>query len=257
MRRRSIVVVLACAGVAACGGGEDPPGTTRALDPASFSTQLDHPYWPMRPGDRWTYRETDGHGERQTVTVTVTRRTRTVAAGVRVRAVRDTVSSGGRLVEDTLDLYARDAEGTLWYFGEETAEFENGRLATREGSWEAGVDGAEAGILLPARPRPGMRYREEFLRGEAEDRGRVLATGVPAGAPYGFHRDTLLISDTTPLEPTVSELKFYARGVGPLLTLSASGTEREALLTKDRAPGRWVRRAGSAPLGRAPLPRAR
>jgi hypothetical protein len=220
--------------------------------PADFSTRIDNRYWPMAPGTRWIYREGD-----QRVAVTVTNQTKRIATGVTARVVRDTVAEDGKIVEDTFDFYAQDKRGTIWYLGEDTAEFENGRLKTKEGSFEAGVDGARAGVIMPAHPRPGMRYRQEFYKGHAEDRGEVLSTREMAEAPAGRFRKALLTKDTNRLEPDVLEYKLYAPGVGPVLTLGVSGgADREELLRRDRASAEWVRQAGSTPLGRAPTPPA-
>ena len=109
--------------------GDDPV----QLDPAEFTTEIDNPYWPMMPGTRWTYREVDATGEELTVTVVVTSATREIANGITARVVRDTVFRGEELIEDTFDWYAQDAEGAIWYLGEDTAEFENGQIASREG----------------------------------------------------------------------------------------------------------------------------
>jgi hypothetical protein len=221
--------------------------------PADFSTRIDNRYWPMAPGTRWIYREGD-----QRVAVTVTSETKRIANGVTARVVRDTVTKGGELVEDTFDFYAQDRRGTIWYLGEDTAEFEHGRLVTKEGSFEAGVDGAQAGVIVPAHPRPGMRYRQEYYKGHAEDRGEVLSTREMAETPAGRFRKALLTKDTNALEPAVLEYKLYAPGVGPVLTLGVSGgAGREELLKRDKAPAEWVRRAGSAPLGQGPIPAAR
>ena len=108
----------------------------------------------MAPGDRWVYRETDGEGGEQKVEVTVTDMAKTVM-GIEALVVHDVVSEDGQLVEDTFDWYAQDADGNIWYLGEDTKEFENGKVKTTAGSWEHGVDGAQAGILVPAIPSPG------------------------------------------------------------------------------------------------------
>lgn len=222
--------------------GDDPV----RIDPAEFTTRIDNPYWPMKPGTRWTYREVEGDSV-QKVVVIVTHQTKELADGVTARVVRDTVTEDGELVEDTRDFYAQDRKGTIWYFGEETAEFENGRLATREGSFEAGANGALPGVIMPAHPEPGMQYRQEYYQGQAEDNGAVLSTEEMAQVPYGFFRDALLTRDTNALEPKVLEYKLYARGVGRVLTLGASGgASREELLRVDQAP----RSAGTGPLGR-------
>jgi hypothetical protein len=224
-----------------------------AFVPGPTSTTIDNRYWPMAPSTRWIYREGD-----QLVATTVTRETKRIANGVTARVVRDTVSRGGEIVEDTFDWYAQDRRGNVWYLGEETAEFEHGRLTTREGSFEAGVDGALAGIIMPAHPKPGMRYRQEFYKGHAEDRGEVLSTREMAETPAGRFRKALLTKDTSAIEPGVLEYKLYAPGVGPVLTLAVSGgAGREELLKRDRAPAEWVQRAGTAPLGQGPIPPAR
>ena len=131
--------------------GDDPV----ELDPAEFTTEIDNPYWPMEPGTRWTYLETDPDGDELAVEVTVTRETKDIANGITARVVRDTVYRGDEIVEDTFDWYAQDAAGAIWYLGEDTAEFENGAIVSRDGSFEAGVDGALPGIAVPADPSRG------------------------------------------------------------------------------------------------------
>ncbi|GAB3305800.1 hypothetical protein GCM10027451_12370 [Geodermatophilus aquaeductus] len=206
------------------------------LDPADFSSDVTHPWWPMAPGDRWVYEETDADGTVQRVEVTVLDETRVVPNGVEARVVHDVVTTAdGALVEDTLDWYAQDADGALWYLGEQTAEYEDGVVVSTAGSWEAGVDGAQAGVLLPADPSPGLSYRQEHLAGEAEDEALVLSADETVQAPAGSWTGALLTRDTTPLEPDVSELKFYAPGIGPVLVLQVSGgTGREALVESTR-----------------------
>jgi hypothetical protein len=200
------------------------------LDPADFTTRIDNPYWPMRPGSRWVYRETDAEGGEQRVVVTVTNRTRTIM-GIEARVVHDVVAEDGEVVEDTFDWYAQDADGSIWYLGEDTKEYEEGELVGTEGSWEAGVDGAQPGILLPAHPDVGMAYRQEYLEGEAEDAARVLSLDEQVRVPFGAYEDVLQTEDTTPLEPGLREHKFYAEGVGPVLAVTVSGgSSREELV---------------------------
>jgi hypothetical protein len=199
--------------------------------PSDFTTRIDNPWSPMRPGSRWVYRETDSEGTRQRVVVTVTRRTRLIANGVRARVVRDVVTEDGEFVEVTDDWYAQDRAGNIWYLGEDTTEYENGRPVSKQGSFEAGVDGARAGIVMPARPRVGMRYRQEYYKGHAEDRARIMSLRERAEVPFGFFRPVLMTRDENPLEPRVLEYKFYARGIGPVLAVSVSGgSDREELV---------------------------
>jgi hypothetical protein len=216
------------------------------LDPAEFTAEIDHPYWPMKPGTRWTYREAED-GEVKEVVVVVTTQTKKIANGVTARVVRDTVRVDGSIIEDTFDWYAQDAKGNLWYLGEDTAEFEDGKITSRDGSFEAGRDGALPGIMLPADPAPGMRYRQEYYKGEAEDNGEVLSTAEMAEVPAGLYRGALLTKDTITIEPDVQEYKLYAKGVGPVLVLGVSGgSGREELIKMDQAPPD----AGTGPLGR-------
>jgi hypothetical protein len=234
--------------VAACGGGEGEPSAAESvateqqpaalpqggepveLDPADFVAEIDNPYWPMSPGSTWVYRETDAEGAVQRVEVTVTDRTRTIL-GIEATVVHDVVTEDGELIEDTFDWYAQDTAGNVWYLGETTKEFENGKVSTTKGSWEAGVDGAQAGIIVPADPAVGMTYRQEYYAGEAEDEGEVLSLDERAEVPFGSFDNLLMTKDTTPLEPDILEHKFYAEGVGPILALGLSGgVSREELL---------------------------
>lgn len=216
------------------------------LYPGDFSSEITHPYWPMEPGTQWEYREVDGEGETLRVVVTATSETKRIANGIEARVVRDTVYRGDEIVEDTFDWYAQDDDGSVWYLGEDTAEFENGEIASTEGSFEAGVDGAEPGILLPADPDPGQTYRQEYFEGEAEDNGEVLRVGEQADAPYGHSDDVVVTRDTNTLEPDVVEYKFYARGIGPLLALDVSGgSGREELVDVRTVP----EGTGTGPLG--------
>jgi hypothetical protein len=217
-----------------------------AVDPADFSVEITNSYWPMPPGRRWTYVERDLDGTEATAVIIVTKQTKVLANGVTARVVRDTVTKDGEVIEDTLDYFAQDRAGNIWYFGEQTAEFDHGKITTTAGSFEAGVAGALPGIAVPADPVAGMAYRQEYLKGEAEDNGQVLSTDELAEVPAGSYRQALLTKDTTPLEPALLEYKLYAKGVGPVLVLTASGGNTRSELTQiDTAPAD----AGTGPLG--------
>ena len=236
----ALTVALAAGGAASAQPMAAPlptGGEPVVLDPAEFTTRITNPYWPMRPGDRWVYRETGADGARQRVVVTVTRRTRVIANGVTARVVHDVVRRHGRPLEVTDDWYAQDEAGNVWYLGEDTVEYERGRPVSHEGSFEAGVDGAQAGVIMPARPRPGLRYRQEHYAGHAEDRARIVSLHEQAETPAGHYTRVLMTREVNPLEPKVLEFKFYARGVGPVLAVTVSGgAEREELVRKTRVP---------------------
>jgi hypothetical protein len=221
-----MTAALAAAG---CGSDDEPTAAPdpAKLDPAEFTTRIDNPYWPMTPGARWVYRSED-----ERVVVTVLDRTRRLANGIEARVVHDRVTEGGAVVEDTYDWYAQDRDGSVWYLGEETKEYEDGKVVSTKGSWEAGVEGAEPGIVMKADPRVGDTYRQEHYPGEAEDAARILSLDEQAEVPFGHFRAVLMTKDYTPLEPKVLEYKLYAKGVGPVLVLTASGgTGREELVS--------------------------
>jgi hypothetical protein len=268
MRPRSITAVVGAAAgalcLAACGGGDGndeaqsgtagrdlPQGSEPVdLDPAKFTVEIDNRYWPMAPGTRWTYREVDEEGKELEVVVTVSAETKEIANGVTARVVRDTVTEDGELIEDTFDWYAQDDEGNIWYLGEDTAEFEGGKIKTKAGSFEAGVDGALPGIIMPADPADGMTYRQEYYKGEAEDNGEVLSVEEQAEVPAGSYDGVLLTKDTITIEPNVLEYKLYAPRIGPVLVFGVSGGGgREELVKFGNVGMEAAKAAGTAPLG--------
>jgi hypothetical protein len=185
------------------------------IDPADFVESVDNPYFPLTPGTTLVYRGVSD-GEREVVRVTVTDDTKEIL-GITATVVRDRVFVGGKLAEDTFDWYAQDRHGNVWYLGEETKEYEDGRVVTTAGSWEAGVDGAQPGVIMSAQPQVGLTYRQEFYKGEAEDMAKAVALGETVEVPAGSFQGVLATEDWTPLEPNLLERKYYARGVGPVL----------------------------------------
>lgn len=204
------------------------------LDPKSFVDVVDNPYLPLYPGSRWVYEGTDG-GVAERIEVTVTAERKDVM-GIAATVVRDTVFRDGEMVEDTLDWFAQDGEGNVWYLGEETAEYEGGEIVNTDGSWEAGIDGALPGIAMPANPAVGHAYRQEFLSGEAEDMGEVVRIAEQATTPAGGFEDVIVTKDWTPLDPGPVEEKYYARGVGLILEIHIAGGDSLVQLI-EFAPG--------------------
>jgi hypothetical protein len=232
----SLAVVIAAlalpatfAGARSCNDPLPQRSEPVTLAPADFVPRIDNPYWPMTPGTRWVSREFDFEGS-QRVTVTVLERTRDIE-GIEATVVHDVVSERGELVENTFDWYAQDVCGNVWYLGENTREYENGEVVSTAGSWEHGVDGAMAGVVVPGDPQVGLTYRQEYYAGEAEDTGQIMSLDEQAQVPFGHFRNVLLTKDYTPLDPKVLEYKLYAEGVGPVLALGVSGgSDREELL---------------------------
>jgi hypothetical protein len=194
------------------------------IDPADFGAGVDHPFLPLTPGTTFTF---DG-AEKVVVTVTDDAK---VILGVPVTVVRDQVLVDGALAEDTFDWYAQDRDGNVWYFGEQTAEYENGKVTSTKGSWEGGVDGAQPGIVMLADPRIGDSYRQEYLAGEAEDLAKVTGIDGSISVPYGAYEQVLITEEWTPLEPDVRERKTYARGVGLLESRQVKGGDEVVQLT--------------------------
>jgi hypothetical protein len=185
------------------------------LDPQKLTTVIDNPYWPLVVGTRWVF---EGGGEYVEVTVTDMQKQ---ILGVPVVVVRDTVRDGAAdaaIVEDTYDWYAQDDQGNVWYMGEDTKEYENGDVVSTEGSWEAGVDGAQPGIVMYAQlPAVGEPYRQEYLACEAEDFAELSSTSESVSVPFGDYEDCIKTREYTPLEPGVNEFKYYCAGVGLVL----------------------------------------
>jgi hypothetical protein len=191
------------------------------IDPADFVSGIDNPYFPLTPGTTFTYRAETADGV-ETDVVTVTHSTK-VILGVTCTVVTDQSTLDGVIEEDTIDWYAQDKDGNVWYFGEDTTQFENGEPVGHVGSWEAGVNGAEPGIVMLADPRPGASYRQEFLAGVAEDMAKVERLNARVSVPYGDFEDCLVTKEWSPLEPGAIERKFYARGVGLVLVEEHKG----------------------------------
>ena len=199
------------------------------IDPADFVAGVDNPYMPLTPGTTRTYRAETDEGT-ETIVVEVLHETIEIQ-GVMCVVVRDTVTLDGELIEDTHDWFAQDEDGNVWYFGEIALNYEDGRLTDVEGSWEAGVDDAQPGIVMPADPAVEDLYRQEFLLGEAEDYAEVLALDASVSVPHGDYGNCLQTFDGTPMEPDVEEHKFYAEGVGVVLEVDVESGERVELIS--------------------------
>ena len=205
-----------CAIVVLCGVACPLQGYNPVIVPALFTTQIDNPYFPLVPGTTFFYEADtpDGFEEIETI---VTHDTKEVL-GVTCVVVHDIARLDGEIIEDTFDWYAQDCRGNVWYFGELSTNYENGAPINTDGSWEAGVDGAKPGIIMKACPKVGEVYRQEYYAGVAEDMGEVMSLNRHVEVAYGDFDDCLKTRDYTPLDPKVNEFKYYAPGVGQVLT---------------------------------------
>jgi hypothetical protein len=201
--------------------------------PASFTPVVTNPWFPLRPGMRWVYRGVEDHARARDV-VRVTARVETVD-GVPCAAVSDRLYRNGRLAERTTDWYTQDDRGNVWYYGERTAEIDrHGHVTSREGSWRSGRDGARAGIMMPRHPHVGYAARQEYYKGHAEDRFRVLALTARVATPAARATRALLTKETTPLDPGVVDHKYYVRGVGTVLEQTVKGGDERNVLVSVR-----------------------
>ena len=198
--------------VAGCtSSSQDEKAYAPHIDPADFTTTIDNNYFPLKEGTTFVYE--GGGAERSEMTVTSDTKK---VMGVQCVVVDDREWDGGKLIERTYDWFAQDKKGTVWYFGEDTKEYENGKVVSTKGSWEAGVDGAKPGIIMQADPKVAESYRQEYYPGEAMDMARVLSLNASVTVPYGSFDHVLQTKEWTPLQPGFSEKKYYVRGVGPL-----------------------------------------
>jgi hypothetical protein len=248
----TLVALAACgdddSSTSAAGGGESSTTTAAPvidpgdggnyhpeIDPAAFVDVIDNPYLPYPSGASWSYEGIED-GEVENVKVTVTPERKEIM-GISATVVRDTVTDAdGQVVEDTYDWFAQDSDGNVWYLGEDSTEFENGKAVGTSGSWEAGVDGALPGIVMQAHPEVGQAYRQEYYVGEAEDLAEVRSLDATESVPFGDFDQLVVIKEWNPLEPDVVEEKYFAPGVGEVLEIKTEGGDGRTELV-DHTPG--------------------
>ena len=193
----------------------------RLLNATGFSDTIDNPYMFLSPGMMWLYK---GHkeGVPETDRLVVQSYKRQIK-GVTCMVVLDRVYENGALVEKTHDFFVQDTKGNVWYMGEQSRDIENGHVVSTEGSWRAGVNGAQPGIITLAQPQTGLAYRQEFAAGVAEDNAKVLSLKAAVDVPFGSFDGCLRTLEWTPLDPGAREHKFYCPGVGLVLTAQPKG----------------------------------
>jgi hypothetical protein len=235
MRRTGIgllaIVLVVSVLTAGCSDNSTGPFQNPPFDPSTFVSGVTNPFLPLTPGTI-NYYEGISDGAAQTDSVEVTSDTKTIL-GVVATVVHDRVYTDGELTEDTFDWFAQDQDGNVWYLGEDTKELENGQVVSTQGSWEAGVNGAEAGIIMWGDPAAhiGEQYRQEFSRGVAEDFAKVVAVDQSVTVPYGTLTGCVTTEDRSALEPSVVENKFYCSEIGVTLEQGVQGsTDRNELV---------------------------
>ena len=237
MTRRSCAALALIVLVAAACTSNTPDASAPAgsIDPSNFVAAIDNPFMPFKPGTSWVY---DGVRDGQTLhdELAVTDRTK-VIQGVTCVVVTDVATHEGQLVEKTEDWYAQDAAGNVWYFGEATATYDaQGNVESTDGSWEAGVDGAVAGIVMPADPAVTDSFRQEFYAGQAEDMFWIVSLDDQVDVPFGSYSHVIRTFEWTALEPEVVDSKYYAEGIGVVSEVAVAGGEEHIELTSFTAP---------------------
>jgi hypothetical protein len=201
-----------------------------SIDPADFVPTIDSRYFPLKPGTGFHFVGVRGRTP-QTDDEVVTHRTKEIL-GVRCTVVRDTVAEHGKPVERTLDYYAQDRRGDVWYMGELSLEKRHGRFVKASDSWEAGVNGGKPGIIMPGHPRPGDTYRQEYYPpGQALDEARVIALRGSVRVPYGRVKGLVVTLERSPLEPQ-TEKKYYAPGLGEVAERVVKGHHEQFELVR-------------------------
>jgi hypothetical protein len=201
------------------------------IDPANFSPNVTNQLFPLTPGKILVYTGIKD-GKKALDLVVASSRTR-VIDGVTTRVVQDRNYLGNVLAERTSDYYAQDRCGNVWYFGEDTAELDaHGKVVSTEGTWHTGVGGAQPGVIMPAHPQVGRRFRQEWYQGHAEDVFKVLSRSSPVTVPFGSFRHALRTEETNALEPGVLDNKYYVKGIGEVAELSVKGPREEFKLVE-------------------------
>ena len=203
------------------------------IKPENFVNSVTNPFLPFVPGTKFTYKEKTDEGI-EIGEVAVTPDFITIL-GVKCTVVSDIMKNEkGDVLESTLDWYAQDKDGNVWYFGEDTKEYVKGKVSSTKGSWKAGVNGAQPGLVMPARPIPGVPYRQEYLFNEAEDMGKVISTSETVTVSSGTFNNCIMTEEWSPLEPAVIEHKYYASGIGNIKTIMIKGGNEISELTEKK-----------------------
>ena len=232
------LVVLAPGTATAASGRVCPlptfgPGATYQphFKPGRHTANVTNPWFPLPVGTTSVYAGTKD-GETAIDIVTNSKATR-VIDGVRTRVVEDRLFLSGRLEERTSDYYAQDRCGNVWYFGEDTAELDSrGRVVDTSGSFHAGIDGAQPGVFMQARPQLGRRFRQEWYAGQAEDTFKVIDLNARVSVPFGSFLHALRTEETTALEPGVVDNKYYVRGIGEVFEKTVKGGSEASVLVE-------------------------
>jgi hypothetical protein len=205
-----------------------------SINPSDFTTTIDNRYFPLKPGTTFVSRRKTKNATERDV-MSVTHATKQIM-GVKCVVVDDRVWAHAKLSEKTFDWYAQDEKGAVWYFGENSKEYKNGKVSTGS-SWEAGKDGAEPGVIMQAHPKVGQTYRQEYLKGVAQDTAKVLDLDGSVTVPYRSFDHAVVTREWSPLEPGVVAHKYYAAGAGDVKEVAVEGPMETLELVDVRSNG--------------------
>ena len=193
-----------------------------AIDPTNFAAKIDNPYFPLTPGTTMIFEgKTDAGFERTEAQVSSETK---IIMGVKCVSVVDTVTIDGKIEELTTDWYAQDKQGNVWYFGEDSKAYKDGKVISTKGSWLGGVKGAYPGYIMKAKPNVGETYRQEYFKGEAEDMATLVSLNEPVTVPQGSYKNVWMTKEWSALEnPPIIEYKYYAKGIGQIMTTGGTG----------------------------------
>lgn len=220
-----ILAARVMVGIVACGSDSLGPDSTPPL-PLALQATVTNPFFPLPLGRTLAY-ETQTANGLETDTVDVLAHP-TGVNGFPVTEVHDRVYLAGSLTENTLDWYAQDPDGNVWYLGEDTKQYDQGVLVGTEGTWQWGVHNALPGIIVWGDPHPNLHklYRQEFDRGNAQDVGKVVALDQSVTVPFGTFTGCVQTEEWSTLESGPHETKFYCPGIGVALeVLSGDSTK--------------------------------
>lgn len=209
-----------------CGRGAAQMPLPVPFDPGDFVATITNPYFPLYPGEVFIYSGVTDEGP-EVLQIYVSHQKKTIL-GVDCMVVNETVTVDGILVEVSINWYAQDKKGNVWYFGEDSKEYQDGAVIGTEGTWQAGANGAVQGIIMEAHPKIGDIYQQEVAPGVAMDMAQILSKTRSIKVPYGSFNDCLYIKEWSQLEPGVTEYKYYVRGIG--FALGITGENQRLVL---------------------------
>ena len=183
-----------------------------APEQGGFSIVSTNPYFPLDVGSQWTY-EGEEDGEPVELIITILNLTR-VIDGVTTRVLEEREFEDEDLVEVSWNYFVEASDGTVCYYGEDVDEFDNGDIV-HEGAWCADEAGNAPGIIMPADPKPGMKYPNEVAPGVAEDEAKIVGIG-PVSVPFGTFTETIRVREFDPMDGEKG-YKVFAAGMGLII----------------------------------------